>query len=51
MAQNMNKKSLQDILNAPVFLLNGDSYCGKNLEAVNLEAGKRRMMTAPRTNE
>lgn len=33
--------------NATVFLLNGDSYRGKNLETVNLEAGKRRMVVAP----
>ena len=37
--------------NATVFLLNGDSYRGKNLETVNLEAGKRRMVIAPQTDK
>ena len=32
--------------NATVFLLNGESYRGKNLETVNLEAGKRRVPVA-----
>ena len=37
--------------NATVFLLNGDSYRGKNLETVNLEAGKRRIVTSPQPNK
>ena len=37
--------------NATVFLLNGDSYRGKNLETINLEAGKRRMVIAPQTDK
>ena len=37
--------------NATVFLLNGDSYRGKNLETINLEAGKRRVLIAPQTSK
>lgn len=37
--------------NATVFLLNGDSYRGKNLETINLEAGKRRMVIASQTDK
>ena len=37
--------------NATVFLLNGDSYRGKSLETVNLEAGKRRVVIAPQTDK
>lgn len=37
--------------NATVFLLNGDSYRGKNLETINLEAGKRRVVISPQTNK
>ena len=37
--------------NATVFLLNGDSYRGKNLETINLEAGKRRVVIAPQPNK
>ena len=36
--------------NATFFLLKGDSYRGKNLETIKLEAGKRRMVIAPQTD-